>query len=62
MPDQEECYQRIRDALKIIMTAYYRKHPGRLIDDRGAEAIAYSRKGIEEIFAILDDYEIKRKG
>ncbi len=55
-----ECYGKIRDHMKYSILEYYKQHPDRLGDNRSQLAIAESMRGLEEIFNILDGYDIRR--
>ncbi len=54
-----ECYEKIRNAVKQRMLSYYRQRPERLGDARSQMAIKESMDGLELIFNILDEYDIK---
>ena len=59
--DRRELYHRIRGLMQAGVSVYYEKHPERLLDVRGAEAMEHSLRGLGEILKVLDEYEIKKK-
>ncbi len=61
MPTRLECYGRIRDAMKSRIVEYYRLKPERMGDKRSQDAIKESMDGLDLIFNILDEYDIRRK-
>jgi len=56
-----ECYERIRNEMKRRILAYYGVNKEYLGDLRSQAAIKESMDGLEHIFRILDDYEIRSK-
>ena len=58
---RRECYEAVRDCFTRGVSAYYRKHPNRLDDERSVEAVAISKRGLESIFAVLDEYVISKR-
>ena len=56
---REECYARIRKVMKRGLEGYYRKHPDRVNDARAADALESSLRGLEQIFLVLDGFEIR---
>jgi hypothetical protein len=61
MPATDELERRIREHMKNTLKQYYEQHPERLFDERGNEAVKISLQGLDEIFKILDEYEIRSK-
>lgn len=55
------CYAEISRVMKHGVSDYYRRHPALLGDDRSLEAIGESMVGLNAIYAVLDQYDIKRK-
>ena len=64
MADQEAtdarsvCYARMRDVMKEGITRYYEQFPERW-DARAEEALECSTQGLERIFTILDEFDIR---
>lgn len=56
---RDECYARMRQAMKDGIARYYMRFPERL-DTRAKDALDYSVRGLEAMFHILDTYEIRR--
>lgn len=48
--------------MKEGVLAYYRANPERLGDGRSKDAIRESMQGLQAIFDVLDQYEIRAKG
>jgi hypothetical protein len=59
--DRRELYHRLRGIMQGGVARYYEKHPERLLDVRGAEAMENSLRGLGEMLKELDKYEIKKK-
>jgi hypothetical protein len=55
---RQEAYQRIVNATKHGMEAYYKQFPSRAIDERSLDAEKWSLNGLRAIFSILDEYTI----
>jgi len=60
-PIRLECYSRIEAVMKNGVSAYYRKHPDLIGDERSQNAVKESVLGLQAIFAVLDDYVITKK-
>ena len=56
---REECYARISKVMKRGLEGYYRKHPDRINDARAEDALASSLRGLEQIFQVLDGFDIR---
>lgn len=56
-----ECKERIRTYMKNRLLEYYRHHSDRLGDERSQAAVKESMHGLQGIFDILDEYDIRKK-
>lgn len=54
---RDECYQRIRDVMRIRTETYFRKYPERMDAERQALVIEIVR----ETLCVLEDYELSRR-
>lgn len=62
MPDTRRLlYDRIIAVMQEGAEAYYREHPERAGDSRSDDAVRFSHDGLERIFAILNEYDIRPK-
>lgn len=58
---RQRCYDEISAMTKAALDRYYMEYPERLADERSADALAWSLRGIHRVFKILDGYEIGPK-
>ncbi len=56
---RQRCYEAIKADMLAGVSRYYAEHSQRLGDERSADAIAWSRRGMERILLILNGFEIQ---
>lgn len=60
-PARKRAYEAIVQVAKEGLARYYAEFPERLGDDRAAEALAWSMRGVARIIRVLDQYDIRDK-
>lgn len=58
---RNRAYTEIAQAAKEGLARYYAEFPDRLGDERAADALAWSMRGINRILRVLDGYEIRER-
>lgn len=58
---RRECYDRIKEYMRQTIFEYYNKHKDRFGDERSRDSMEATALGLDEIFTILDDYDIRRR-
>lgn len=61
MPDaaRQRAYEQIVTIAKEGLARYYQEFPDRLGDDRAADALAWSMRGVARLIRVLDQYDIR---
>ncbi|MBA2720995.1 MAG: hypothetical protein H0U52_17400 [Chloroflexi bacterium] len=56
---RKRAYEEIVKVAKEGLARYYAEFPDRLGDDRAADALAWSMRGVGRIIGVLDRYDIR---
>lgn len=58
---RRKAYQEITEIVKASFARYLQEFPDRSGDDRNVDAVAWSLRGVNRIFRVLDAYELTEK-
>lgn len=58
---RKRCYEQVVTSAKEGLARYYAEFPERLGDERAADALAWSMRGVTRIIRVLDQYDIRDK-
>ncbi len=63
MPDasRKRCYEQLVAVAREGLARYYAEFPDRLGDERAADALAWSMRGVGRMIRVLDQYDIRDK-
>jgi hypothetical protein len=61
----EECRAKLKEqilqGMKEAFARYYAEFPDRILDQRSREAEEWSMRGINRIFAVIDQYDLTQR-
>lgn len=58
---RKRAYEQVVAVAKEGLARYYAEFPERIGDERAADALAWSMRGVKRILRVLDQYDIRDK-